>query len=67
MLLCGRCKWYLTNRDDAKLSTVECSHPDNQYPDYITGAIKHQYMTCQALRVDSKYCGPEAKWFQAKP
>lgn len=64
--ICHDCKHFLANREDAKESNVECNAEGNQQRDYITGAIKVFYMTAQAMRIDSKYCGHSAAWFEPK-
>lgn len=64
MKLCKDCRYYVANRSDKGLSTVECNHHDNVQPDYINGGTKHYYLSASALRTGSTLCGSEGKWWE---
>jgi hypothetical protein len=64
MKLCMNCKWYIANRPDVKESSVECSNPGNQEPDYVHGGTKHFFLSASAIRISHALCGPTAAWFE---
>lgn len=67
--LCKDCKHF-----NAASSAVDCAAPQNtEYaaPDYVSGLPKGRtrplWYGAQYCREDAKACGPEAKWWEAKP
>lgn len=68
MLLCKDCK----HINATVLDFIRCGSPKNiQRPtiDYVgLGQVKPTpiYYQANLLRADKEFCGPEAKWFEAK-